>query len=98
MKGDVIEICLAALTEHYLFKDALQLQLEADGLTYPVVFQYLCDLCVLVQYIDACLCRGSLKCTANPVAKLTVKPLFKTDPLVLLWIAPRKCFCLAALL
>ena len=98
MKGDFIEVCLAALRGHSLFKEKLQSRLEADGLAYPVVFQYLCDLCRLVQYMDACLHKRVLKKNRDPVARLSTRPPFNDDPLVQLWKEPvHKCFCLAAL-
>ena len=55
-KGDAIEICLAALRADTLFEDAIDEQLAFDGLTFPIVYQQLCDLCVLVQYMDASMC------------------------------------------
>ena len=61
MKGDIIEICLAALRAHEMFKAPLATRLQADGLTFPIVFRYMCDLCGLVQYMDACLLTGVLK-------------------------------------
>ena len=104
MKGDIIEVCLAALRGNELFEDQLQVQLQADGLTYPIVFLYMCELCRLEQYMDACLHTGFFKMTDDPVAKLVehplcmAHPLCRADPFVQLWKDPNcKYFCLAAL-
>jgi hypothetical protein len=101
MKGDVVEICLAALRGHEAFRHhaALELQLQADGLKLPKVFQHMCDLCALVQQLDACLVTGFLKKTGDRVTKITRKPPFKNMPFAVLWNDHRnKAYCLSALL
>ena len=77
MKGGIIEICLAALRAHEMFKAPLATRLQADGLTFPIVFRYMCDMCGLVQYMDACLLTGVLKKNGDRVAMLTRKQPFK---------------------
>ena len=98
MKGDIIEICLAALRAHEMFKAPLATRLQADGLTFPNVLQYMCDLCGLVQYMDACILTGILKKNDERVVKLTREQPFKNSPFAQLWHHDHnKSFCLAAL-
>ena len=79
-------------------KAPLATRLQADGLTFPNVFQYMCDLCGLVQYMDACILTGVLKKNDDRVAKLTREQPFKNFPFAQLWHHDHnKSFCLAAL-
>ena len=99
-KGDLIEIFLAVLRgdRQYLFGAKLQRQLISDGLTLPVVFQHLCDLCRLTQYLDSCLCSGFVKASKRHITKLATCKHFEGDAFVQLWCFPNKGYCLAALL
>ena len=68
-----------------MFKVPLATRLHANGLTFPIVFQYMCDLCALVQYMDACILTGVLKKNGDRVAKLTREQPFKNSPFAQLW-------------
>ena len=97
MKGDIIEIYLAGLRGETVFRDALQLRLDADGLALPTIYTYLNDLCRLVHYLNACLIDGRMKSSGNRVYRLVSCPEFASHPFVQYWTDGDKSRCLHAL-
>ena len=61
MKGDVLEICLAALRGDQLFVDHFKSKLDRDGLTLPEVSDYFIQLCRFLHLMNASLVTGRLK-------------------------------------
>ena len=101
MKGDVLEICLAALRGDQLFVDHFKSTLVRDGLTLPEVSDYLVQLCRFLHLMNASLVTGRLKWNDRKVAKLSTHMPFLDDPFVQIWAAFRKTknqgICLACL-
>ena len=97
MKGDIIEIYLAGLRGETVFRDALQLRLDADGLALPTIYTYLNDLCGLVHYLNACFIDGHMKSSGNRVYRLVSCPEFTSHPFVKYWTNGNKSHCLHAL-
>ena len=87
MKGDVLEICLAALRGDQLFVDQLKPQLHRDGLTLPKVSEYFIQLCRFLHLMDASLVTGRLKWGDQKVVKLSTHMPFLDDPFVQMWTA-----------
>ena len=98
MKGDVIEIYLAALRGELIFRDALQERLHLDDLALPIVYQHFNDLCRLVHFLNACLHTGCMKMTGARVYRLTAFKEFAGDPFVQYWVHGDKSLCLHVLL
>ena len=97
MKGDIIEIYLAGLRGETVFRDTLQICLDADGLTLPTIYTYLNDLCRLVHYLNACFIDGHMKSSGNHVYRLVSCPEFTSHPFVKYWTNGNKSHCLHAL-
>ena len=97
MKGDIIEIYLAGLRGETVFRDTLQVCLDADGLALPTIYTYLNDLCGLVHYLNACLITGCVKGSGNRVYRLVSFPEFASHPFVQIWTDGDKSCCLHAL-
>ena len=97
MKGDIIEIYLAGLRGETVFRDALQLRLDADGLALPTIYTYLNDLCRLVHYLNACLIDGRMKSSGKRVYRLVSCPELASHPFVQYWTDGDKSRCLHAL-
>ena len=98
MKGDIIEIYLAALRGDTLFHHVLQERLDADGLVLPIIYQYFNEFCRLVHFLDACFVTGCMKSTGARVYRLFSSPYFTSDPFVEYWIDGDKALCLHVLL
>ena len=87
MKGDVLEICLAALRGDQLFVDHFTPRLHRDGLTLPQVSDYFIQLCRFLHLMNASLVTGRLKWSDQKVVKLSTRMPFLDDPFVQIWIA-----------
>ena len=85
MKGDVVEICLAALRGHQFMGDLLHEQLKDDGLTMPIVFNWLCNLCRLIHMLRGTLDTGKFKWCKEVVPKLSDLHAFERNGFVQLW-------------
>ena len=97
MKGDIIEIYLAGLRGEPVFRDTLQVCLNADGLALPTIYTYLNDLCRLVHYLNACLIDGRMKSSGKRVYRLVSCPELASHPFVQYWTDGDKSRCLHAL-
>ena len=97
MKGDIIEIYLAGLRGETVFRDTLQVCLDADGLALPTIYTYLNDLCRLVHYLNACLITGCMKSSGKRVYRLVTCPELASHPFVQYWTDGDKSRCLHAL-
>ncbi len=99
MKGDVIEIYLAALRGDTHFAQVLREQLDADGLELPTIYNYFNELCRLVQFLDAAFISGCMKSTGDRVYRLCASPYFNSDPFIERWrCSEQKSLCLHVLL
>jgi hypothetical protein len=99
MKGDVIEIFLAALEGEELFKARLLEQFTRTNETWIPTSELLNALCRLVHEIDAYLRTGKVKYNDQSVYQLYALPRFKEDRFVQMWRGEREShgICLAAL-
>lgn len=98
MQGDVIEICLAALRGHPDFDMTAELARQKCSL--PTLFLQVCQLCQLVQYIDAAVRTGWIKASGTVVTLLRADVEFHDDAFISAWkvAANRRGYCLHALL
>lgn len=80
MKGDVLEICMAALRGHPEFAEVL----PTEGL--PQIFNALSSVCQTIQMLDACIRTGKLKWQDRRMALITsYRPDLGEHPFVLAW-------------
>ena len=98
-KGDVIEICLAALRGHRDFD--MSRALERNQCNLPTLFCKMCKLSQLVQYVDAAAGRGSIKASEKVLTLVATELEFQGDEFIIAWKARRgfqQGYCLHALL
>ena len=82
MKGDVVEICMAALRGHPDFSDAVL----SFSVPLPTLFDNMNQLSRTVQYIDAFLRTGRLKFQDVRVQRLPLLlPYVRYHPFVINW-------------
>ena len=99
MQGDVIEICLAALSGHPDFD--MTAELARQKCLLPTLLSQVCQLCQLVQYVDAAVSTGWIKASKTAVIKLCAdKEEFRDDVFMSAWLARpmERGSCLHALL
>ena len=56
-----MKIYLAGLRGETVFRDTLQICLDADDLTLPTIYNYLNDLCRLIHCLNACFIDGHMR-------------------------------------
>ena len=97
LKGDVVEVFLAALRGHEFFD--LTPEVTRRGTSLPTLFQQLCNLCQLVQYIDAAVCTGRVKSSSMEVTMLKMDEEFQSDEFMKAWtVESKRGYCLHAIL
>ena len=85
MQGDVIRICIAALRGHEDFNMSFWVSGTCPVPSLPTLYRQVCQLCQLVQYIDAAVDTGYIKATQLHVTRLQADLEYRDDPFIARW-------------
>ena len=86
MRGDIIEIVMAALRGYRYFEGIIPDIVHATGKRLPQVFDSFCQFVRLVHYLDAFFCTGKVRFKSAPVPLLCHRwPEAAEHPDAILW-------------